>query len=1060
MRFFLGFILMSIGTIFGGTSDGFIILTEPSSESNLCRAQCISRCQLEGDDVIVPLDGSLEQCISVECDPYLSDSWVGSICDNDPDCIARCGFNISRNDTELQPNLPNVTIQASASPYTVELLWGNDDHEFETEVAAPEKKVIISTVGDPIFVLENKAKKDMAWTFVDFTTETKFFQEAPDVCEAYSYRVAAVNAFGTKGFSEPVIRSNLPVPDTISSLSKGDIQFEDSYFVVFVQWEAPEGWLEDDIDRYVLTTTNHFCEDGNTGPPTPIYNPTDDSLKQFRIRIFHLGYLCTYRFTVEPVSRCGVFGDNFTFDIPLTNCSGIPGFICPPRPTKRPGAVKHVIIDASQGNPVTVHWGEPDLGTFPYIKEYALQWGPLDTNNPIFEIIAIVEDRKAVPGYITTTSFSVNNTDILYGFQIYPLSPDEEYGDIRWGMLSTTTFIVPSSTTSSTERSTIDEVDDKHLSKPPNHIGYVPTPTSSRNEDLDSNVVLTIVVPLVAIVMGVMVASFMIYRRRRIKSQRRRQREMEFEVNKLYTPMGDAANVTDDKWEIAHERLVFGEVLGRGAFGQVSKGYIKGEAPKNMNTANQDALIRAQSINKPVAIKMIHEYALESSKEEFTKEINLMKKIGSHPNVVSMIGCCTIHEPICLIVEHVPDGDLLHYLRKHRINLLKDGGSKNSTSDGSEDTSVVQVLDMLSFARQIAMGMDFLSDKGFVHRDLAARNILVGQNKTVKISDFGLTRSVYNDNVYVPQKGGKLPLKWMSIEAISDLTFTSASDVWSYGIVIFEIITMGGTPYPTIANMDLLKLLRDGYRMEKPDNCPDDLYDLMIRCWKVNPSDRPTFAELKIDLERMMEENSNVDYMDFSLDESKDYYVFEESQQSESVLCEEKWAGLGPPIEVAPGVDNDGFDRQSLEEETPNGQQRGVNNTDTKIGNAGGSIDADVTVIIIEDSNATVVDTTTVTNERTQAEAPGTSESMDRLRLRSLSETDTEHSNSDEWLIKKRNDSQPNLKHDAYPKKAKNNISNDESRELQILGRNNSDECLMLSIGKHASKLNIGMTRL
>ncbi|XP_077992772.1 tyrosine-protein kinase receptor torso-like [Glandiceps talaboti] len=237
------------------------------------------------------------------------------------------------------------------------------------------------------------------------------------------------------------------------------------------------------------------------------------------------------------------------------------------------------------------------------------------------------------------------------------------------------------------------------------------------------------------------------------------------------TPLHKRVPDPHDRWEVSHSRIIFAEVLGYGAFGQVMKGKIEGRVLTHHNSQSSLVKESLKSQDVTVAIKMLHEYAEESQKNEFLREIDLMKAIGHHTNVVSIIACCTIQDPVCLIVEHCQHGDLLNYLRNRRSELNPDQAKDNN------DANKLMPFDLLSFARQIAIGMEFLSQKGFVHRDLAARNVLVADHKTVKIGDFGLTRYIYDDKIYHNKKGGKLPIKWMSVEAIFDQVFTTSSDM-------------------------------------------------------------------------------------------------------------------------------------------------------------------------------------------------------------------------------------------------------------------------------------------
>ncbi|MEQ2203792.1 hypothetical protein XENOCAPTIV_003687 [Xenoophorus captivus] len=239
------------------------------------------------------------------------------------------------------------------------------------------------------------------------------------------------------------------------------------------------------------------------------------------------------------------------------------------------------------------------------------------------------------------------------------------------------------------------------------------------------------------------------------------------------------------------------------------------------------------------------EFASENDHRDFAGELEVLCKLGQHPNIINLIGACENRGYLYIAIEYAPYGNLLDFLRKSRVLETDPAFAKEH---GTASTLTSQQL--LQFAVDVATGMHYLSDKQFIHRDLAARNVLVGDNLVAKIADFGLSRG---EEVYVKKTMGRLPVRWMAIESLNYSVYTSKSDVWSFGVLLWEIVSLGGTPYCGMTCAELYEKLPQGYRMEKPKNCDDEVYELMRQCWRDRPYERPPFSQISVQLSRMQE---------------------------------------------------------------------------------------------------------------------------------------------------------------------------------------------------------------
>ncbi|XP_031333150.1 proto-oncogene tyrosine-protein kinase ROS isoform X2 [Photinus pyralis] len=267
---------------------------------------------------------------------------------------------------------------------------------------------------------------------------------------------------------------------------------------------------------------------------------------------------------------------------------------------------------------------------------------------------------------------------------------------------------------------------------------------------------------------------------------------------------------------IRRDQIKLMKFLGSGAFGEVFEGKAR-----NVNSDESE-------VN--VAIKTLRKGASDTEKCEFLQEAQLMSHF-KHEHILQLLGVCLDNDPQFIIMELMQGGDLLTYLRSSRNPLT--------------NTPSLTLKELLKMCVDVAKGCRYLEEMHFVHRDLACRNCLVSSTdpsqRIVKIGDFGLTRDIYKNDYYRKEGEGLLPVRWMAPESLVDGVFTCQSDVWAFGVLLWEIMTLGQQPYPARTNLEVLHYVKGGGRLGKPVDCPDKLHELMLKCWSYEPERRPTF---------------------------------------------------------------------------------------------------------------------------------------------------------------------------------------------------------------------------
>ncbi|KAH8243532.1 hypothetical protein KR032_008318, partial [Drosophila birchii] len=344
------------------------------------------------------------------------------------------------------------------------------------------------------------------------------------------------------------------------------------------------------------------------------------------------------------------------------------------------------------------------------------------------------------------------------------------------------------------------------------------------------------------------------------KKRRPNDLHMNTEVNPFYASM----QYIPDDWEVLRENVIQLASLGQGSFGMVYEGIMKS--------------FTNGVVDRPCAIKTVNENATDRERTNFLSEASVMKEFNTH-HVVRLLGVCSRGQPALVVMELMKNGDLKSYLRAHRPEERDEAMMAYLTRIGvTGNVQPPTYSRIYQMAIEIADGMAYLAAKKFVHRDLAARNCMVAEDLTVKIGDFGMTRDVYETDYYRKGTKGLLPVRWMSPESLRDGVYSSASDVFSFGVVLWEMATLAAQPYQGLSNEQVLCFVIEGGVMERPANCPDVLHRLMQRCWHHRAGARPSFLDIIAYLEPLCLES---DFKNVSFYYSEEGQTHREKERKE-----------------------------------------------------------------------------------------------------------------------------------------------------------------------------------
>uniref|UniRef100_A0A8B9RGW9 Ephrin type-A receptor 7 n=1 Tax=Astyanax mexicanus TaxID=7994 RepID=A0A8B9RGW9_ASTMX len=537
------------------------------------------------------------------------------------------------------------------------------------------------------------------------------------------------------------------------------------------------------------------------------YTPQQSGLTDTEVTISELLAHANYTFEVEAVN--GVSD--------LSRTQRLFAAVSIATSQAAPSQVSEVIKERVQEHSVQLSWQEPEQPNG-VITEYEIKYYEKDQKDRIYSTVKS-----------KSTSATVNNLkpSTAYVFQI------RAFTAAGYGMfgprLEVTTREESSATIVSSEQNPV--------------------------------IIIAVVAVAGTIILVFMVFGFIIGRRHcgYSKADQEGDEELYFQCTKTYIDPETYEDPNRAVHQFAKELdascIKIERVIGAGEFGEVCSGRLKLPGKRDV----------------PVAIKTLKVGYTDKQRRDFLCEASIMGQFD-HPNVVHLEGVVTRGKPVMIVIEYMENGSLDAFLRvsiivphtvctENSTHCLKLASctppdphviSKTLNTFGKHDGqfTVIQLVGML---RGIAAGMRYLSDMGYVHRDLAARNVLVNSNLVCKVSDFGLSRVIDDDPEAVyTTTGGKIPVRWTATEAIQYRKFTSASDVWSYGIVMWEVMSYGERPYWDMSNQDVIKAIEEGYRLPAPMDCPPGLHQLMLDCWQKDRADRPKFDQIVGILDKMI----------------------------------------------------------------------------------------------------------------------------------------------------------------------------------------------------------------